>query len=673
MSLLEIKGLEVVVGEGEGSVAAVAGVDLRLESGEVLGLVGESGAGKTMLGRAVTGLLPQGAHTAGELDFDGRDVLRMTQSELHRHRGRGAALCFQHPRSALSPVRHAGGQVADRLAVHSRPGTDAWTPLALFRAVDIRDPQRRLHAYAHELSGGMVQRVMISLALACAPKLLVADEPTTGLDVTLTRSILTLLRRAAVEHDRAVLIISHDLAAIAEVCDRIAVMYAGTLVEEGPTSQLLKRSAHPYTIALLEAAPDVSGLPTHAISGSMPALAEAPDYCPFAPRCPISREVCVASRPPLLEVGAGRRSACFFAPGVLDGTEAAVPGAGKPAGRLTGAASADAIDEEPPLLRIQDVEVVYRARFGHGGHRALRGVSLEVRRGETLGVVGESGCGKSTLARVVLGLVRPAAGSVEVGGLALSNLHGRALRGLRRRVQMVFQDPVDTMNPRRSVEETLRDSLRLLDLPKAEISLRIDDALARVGLERALRPRRRHELSGGQAQRVGIARALVLDPEIVVFDEPTSALDVTVQAQILELIESLMADNRRSYVFISHDLATVRSVADRVVVLYLGKVVETGPVEQVFRAPLHPYTRALLSSAPSLRGTRPASPVHLGQDLDETDVDAGCPLAPRCPFALERCVADLQELTEWRIGQAAACWRVPDLEAEPVAAVGGAA
>jgi peptide/nickel transport system ATP-binding protein len=350
MSLLEIKGLEVVVGEGEGSVAAVAGVDLRLESGEVLGLVGESGAGKTMLGRAVTGLLPQGAHTAGELDFDGRDVLRMTQSELHRHRGRGAALCFQHPRSALGPVRHAGGQVADRLAVHSRPGTDAWTPLALFRAVDIRDPQRRLHAYAHELSGGMVQRVMISLALACAPKLLVADEPTTGLDVTLTRSILTLLRRAAVEHDRAVLIISHDLAAIAEVCDRIAVMYAGTLVEEGPTSQLLKRSAHPYTIALLEAAPDVSGLPTRAISGSMPALAEAPDYCPFAPRCPISREVCVASRPPLLEVGAGRRSACFFAPGVLDGTEAAVPGAGKPAGRLTGAAFADTIEKEPPLL-----------------------------------------------------------------------------------------------------------------------------------------------------------------------------------------------------------------------------------------------------------------------------------------------------------------------------------
>jgi peptide/nickel transport system ATP-binding protein len=668
VSLLEIKGLDVTVGEGDRSVAAVSGVDLRVEAGEVVGLVGESGAGKTMLGRAVTGLVPQGARTAGELVFDGRDVLRMTPAELQRHRGGGAALCFQHPRSALSPVRQAGSQVADRLAVHTTP--EEWTPLGLFRAVDIRNPQRRLEAYPHELSGGMAQRVMISLALACSPKMVVADEPTTGLDVTLTRSILTLLRRAALEHDRAVLIISHDLAAIAEVCDRIAVMYAGTLVEEGPTAQLLKQPAHPYTIALLEAAPDVSGLPTRAIGGSMPSLAAAPDYCPFAPRCPISRDTCVTSRPPLIEVGAGRRSACFFAPGVLDGTEQVVVGTGEKVLR-TGPASA--AEQEPPLLQVRDVEVVYRSRFGRGGHRALRGVTLEVRRGETLGVVGESGCGKSTLARVILGLIQPTAGSVQVGGLELSDLRGRELRKLRRRVQMVFQDPVDTMNPRRSVEETLRDSLRLLDLPEREIGQRIDDALARVGLERALRPRRRQELSGGQAQRVGIARALVLDPEIVVFDEPTSALDVTVQAQILELIESLMADNRRSYVFISHDLATIRSVADRVAVLYLGKVVETGPVAQVFNAPLHPYTRALLSSAPSLRGTRPASLVQLRQELDEGDVDVGCPLAPRCPFALERCVAEQQELTEWRSDHTAACWRVPELEAEPIAAVGGAA
>jgi oligopeptide/dipeptide ABC transporter ATP-binding protein len=670
VSLLEINGLEVLVGEGERTVAAVAGVDLRLESGEVLGLVGESGAGKTMLGRAVAALLPAGARTAGELLFDGRDVLRMTRAELRRHRGAGAALCFQHPRSALSPVRHAGDQVADRLEVHRRPGAEKWTPLSLFQAMDIHDPARRLKAYPHELSGGMAQRVMISLALACSPRLLVADEPTTGLDVTLTRSILALLRRVAVDRNRAVLVISHDLAAIAEVCDRIAVMYAGILVEEGPTAELLRRPAHPYTIALLEAAPDVSGLPTHAIGGSMPSLAAPPDSCPFAPRCPIAREACVATRPPLAEVGPGR-AACLFGESVMNGSVPVVLGGTGARTLATAATSAPKQDE--PLLRVRDVEVVYSSRFGRSGRRALSGVSLDFRRGETLGIVGESGCGKSTLARVVLGLVRPTAGSVQFGGVELASLSGRELRQLRRRVQMVFQDPVGALNPRRSVEETLRDSLRLLDLPPHELSIRIDEALAKVGLERALRPRRRDELSGGQAQRVGIARALALDPDFVVFDEPTSALDVTVQAQILELIESLMAARDRSYVFISHDLATVRSVADRVAVLYLGKVVEQGPVERVFELPLHPYTRALLSSAPSLRGTRPATVVQLRQEFEEADVKIGCPLAPRCPFAQDRCVVEQQELAEWRPGHAAACWRIPELQpSASVTAVGRA-
>jgi peptide/nickel transport system ATP-binding protein len=663
MSLVELNRLEVTVGEGDGSVAAVAGVDLRIEHGEVFGLVGESGAGKTMLARAVTGLLPAGARTGGELLFDGRDVLRMSPSRLYRHRGEGAALCFQQPRSALSSVRHVGEQVADRLEVHGRADGEQWTPLSLFRAVDIRDPVRRLKAYPHELSGGMAQRVMISLALACSPQLLVADEPTTGLDVTLARSILALLRRAADEHDRAVLIISHDLAAIAEICDRIGVMYAGTLVEEGPTAELLRRPAHPYTIALLEAAPDVSGMPTRAIGGSMPALATPPDYCPFAPRCPIARDRCVGSRPPLVEVGPGRRSACFFAAGVVDGSEPVVISEGP----ATFDTAEPATPADEPLLRVRDVEVVYGARFGAGGHRALRGVSLDVRRGETLGIVGESGCGKSTLARVVLGLVKPSSGAVQLDGVDIHALGHRELRRLRRRVQMVFQDPFETLNPRRSVEETLRDSLRLLDLRVDEMSRRIDEALERVGLDRSLRRRRRHELSGGQAQRVGIARALVLDPELVVFDEPTSALDVTVQAQILALIESLMADRQRSYVYISHDLATVRSVADRVAVLYLGKVVEEGPLERVFTAPLHPYTRALLSSVPSLRGTRATSIVQLRQELEEGDVEIGCPLAPRCPFALERCAVDLQELTEWEPAHTAACWRVPELTREPVA------
>src|SRR5579884_1268100 len=326
MSLLEINDLEVFVGEGERTVAAVAGVDLRVDAGEVVGLVGETGAGKTMLGRAVAGLLPRGARTRGRIMFDGHDVLRMAPAELQRHRGAGVALCFQHPRSALSPVRRVGAQLADRLAVHSRHAAEKWTPLSLFRAVGIRDPGRWLLAYPHELSGGMAQRVMIAMALACSPRVLVADEPTTGLDVTLTRSVLALLRREAVERGRTVLIVSHDLAAIAEVCDRIAVMYTGIFVEEGPTADVLRRPSHPYTAALLDAAPDMDGLPTRAIPGAMPTLSRPPEDCPFAPRCSLVSDACRASRPPLVEVVAGRRSACLFATSLLGEPRAALDG-----------------------------------------------------------------------------------------------------------------------------------------------------------------------------------------------------------------------------------------------------------------------------------------------------------------------------------------------------------
>jgi peptide/nickel transport system ATP-binding protein len=636
----------------EGRVAAISSLELTLDRGEVLGLVGESGAGKTMVARAITGLLPESAAAQGEVLFNGRNVLTMTERELHRHRGAGAALCFQTPRAAIAPTRRVGHQVEDRLRAHR---VFTRTPRSLFEEVGIRSPARWLRAYAHELSGGMAQRTMISLALACAPALLVADEPTTGLDVTLTRGILALLRRTATDEDRAVLIISHDLAAIAEVCDRVAVLYAGVLVEEGPARAVLRRPAHPYTAALLEAAPDVSGAPVSAIGGTMPTLTEAPRACPFAPRCPLSIADCVAERPALRAPAPGRRVACVRAEEVL-GRGTALPTS------LHVAAAPNRDTSGAPLLELSSIEVVYGARFGRGGFRALRGVDLSLDRGEALGIVGESGCGKSTLGRVALGLVRPSSGLVRFDGLELQRLRDRDLRRLRRRMQMVFQDPFDTLNPRRTVAQTLEDSLRPLDLPRAAVSDRIDAALRRVGLEPALRGRRRSELSGGQAQRVGIARALVPDPELVVFDEPTSALDATVQAQILDLVASLMRERSRSYLFISHDLATIRAVCDRVVVLYLGKVVEEGAVERVFERPLHPYTRALLSSAPSLRGTRLGEPVELRRDLDDIDAVEGCQLAPRCPFAEEPCWKEEQRLIEYEPGHRAACWRVPEID-----------
>lgn len=500
----------------------------------------------------------------------------------------------------------------------------------------------------------MAQRVMISLALACYPELLVADEPTTGLDATLSRSVLGLFRRTADEEHRAVLIISHDVAAIAGICDRIAVMYAGTLVEEGPAAGVLQAPSHPYTAALLEAVPDiVSGL-AHVLPGTMPQLSQAPTSCPFAERCPLVVERCLRELPGLVPIAQGWRVACFRSADV-----------GR---RNTRLLSVQATRGQPsrgpaaaPVLQIEELEVVHGSRFGRGGHRALRGVTLTVHAGETLGVVGESGCGKTTLARAALGLIRPSAGVVRFEGHDLSRLHRRELRALRQRMQMVFQDPFDTLDPRRSIRATLKDSLRSLPLTAAERERRINGVLTQVGLDRSLLERRRHELSGGQAQRAGVARALLLDPDLVIFDEPTSALDVTVQAQILDVIHALMRERDRAYVYISHDLATVRLVSDRIAVLYLGAVVEEGPVECLFENPLHPYTRALLSAVPSLRETPPRQIVELRQDLDEADEADGCALAPRCPFATERCATERQVLTEYAPSHRVACWRAPEV------------
>jgi peptide/nickel transport system ATP-binding protein len=655
MSLMEARDLSVTLTRAVGDdVAALNDVSLTLEPGEVLGLVGESGAGKTMLGRAIAGLLPESAVTSGELIVAGRDVLQMSGAELQRHRGKRVAVCFQNPRTTLNPVRRVGAQVEDRLSIHD--GGKRWTARALFEAVGIREPERRLRAYPHELSGGMAQRVMIALALACSPSVMIADEPTTGLDVTLARGVLRLFRSIAEEQETSIVLISHDLPAIAEICDRVAVLYAGCLAEIGPTDTVINSPSHPYTAALLAAAPDVSGNATRTLGGNMPSLSEPPVACPFAPRCPVRRETCFETRPELIVVADGQESACLFAlehKAKDTNLIQALPAS-------TRLHSMSTLDDDVPLA-VDNLEVTFRGQFGRSGFKALRGVSLRARRGETLGIVGESGSGKSTLARVVLGLIQPSAGSVRVGGTDLASLSRRDLRALRARVQMVFQDPIDTLNPRRTVEATLKDSLGLLDVSPAEIDRRIDWALERVGLDRTLRRRRRHEISGGQAQRVGIARALVPDPEIVVFDEPTSALDATVQAQILALIESLMNERDRTYLFISHDLATIRTVADTVAVLYLGKIMETGSVEAVFERPMHPYTQGLLSSVTSLHGASAARHVELRNELELSDVLNGCPLAPRCPLALEPCRTDLQELVEYEAGHRAACWRVPEV------------
>ena len=626
MTLVDIRDLSVRLESASRTVAALSGVSLSIDRGEIVGVVGESGAGKTMLARAITGLLPEHAATSGELLFDGVDVLAMTGEQLRRHRGAGAAMCFQSPRRTLAPFRTVGGQIDDRLATHRWHAPEDASALALLEAVGIRDAQRRLRAYPHELSGGMAQRVMISLALSCYPSLLVADEPTTGLDVTLTRGILDLIASATDGDERTVLVISHDIAAISRICDRIVVMYGGIIVEEGPTASVIRSPAHPYTAALLDSVPDIASGPRRALLGLMPQFERAPEACPFAPRCTLAEDRCLAGLPAPRRIGDDWTAACVHA------GDDRVGESGVALGNNAAAVPAPGV----PIMAVDGVEVVHGGRFGRGGHRALRGVSIEVAAGETVGVVGESGSGKTTLARAILGLVRPTAGFVAFEGRDLRTLSGRELRALRRRMQMVFQDPLETLDPRRTVRQTLSDSLRLAEVTGTAAEARIAETLQRVALDQSMLGSRRHELSGGQAQRVGIARALIVDPDLIVFDEPTSALDVTVQAQILELIESLMAERSRAYLYVSHDLATVRNVASRVVVLYLGTVVEEGPSEEVFRRPLHPYTRALFAGIPSSARRRERS---AGRRRAATRPRRACRrrrLCPRAPLPLRR-------------------------------------
>jgi len=653
MTLLAVENLQTCFRTTSGARKVIDGVSLSIGAGETLGLVGESGCGKSMTALSIMHLLPQSGYVAGgSIRFRGRDVLNMPGVERRKLRGRHVAMIFQDPMTSLNPVLSVRTQLIE--AVRRRP-TEPGAPsgrasraelvdraVEALRLVELPDPASRLAEYPHQLSGGMRQRVMIAMALAARPELLIADEPTTALDVTVQARILELLRDLQARLGMAVLFITHDLAVIAEMADRVAVMYAGKIVESAATGVLFERPAHPYTRLLLRCRPTRAhrGGLLETIRGIVPSPESYPPGCRFCDRCPHAFEPCPSAEPPLRELEPGHLVACHLYErrvevGASAGAVAARPG---PAPRAD--AGETLLDARGVTKHFPIRKGVFRRVVGHV--KAVDGVDLAIRRGSTLALVGESGCGKTTLGKTLIRLLPLSGGAVRFDGADLTALAERELRQFRRRAQIVFQDPYSSLDPRMTVQEIVEEPLRVHGLARKrdERRQRVRDILRDVGLEADAMLAYPHEFSGGQRQRIGVARALAVRPEFLVLDEPTSALDVSVQAQILNLLGDLKTrgERRLTYLFITHDLGVVEYLADEVAVMYLGRIVERSPTEPLFDQPLHPYTRMLLAAVPRIEPGGQRRQVQLDGDVPSpSSPPAGCHFHPRCPHAMPIC------------------------------------
>jgi peptide/nickel transport system ATP-binding protein len=687
--LLEVAGLRTEIRMRSSTVKAVRDVSFSIAPGETVGLVGESGCGKSMTGMSLMRLLPPGGRiAAGSVKLDGTELTTLSEGDIRRVRGNNVAMIFQDPMTSLNPTMTVGDQVAEPAIIHRGLSQKD----ALRRAVEVLDlvgmprPAERLSAYPHQLSGGLRQRVVIATALVCEPQLLIADEPTTALDVTIQGQILTLLDRLKDELHMSMLLITHDLGVIAGRADRVMVMYAGEIVESSETGQLFASMRHPYTQALFESMPPLITDRTkvlYSIPGMPPSLISPPPGCSFAPRCRYARDECAAEDPPLDGEDPAHPYACFFP---VRGPHAAVAAApskahadGRPeADRITPAPLAvhsGDVGAEPsggarhsadaPVLILEHVVKAFPILKGVlqrrvGSVQAVSGVSFEIARGETFALVGESGCGKTTLGRLIVALERPDSGSIRFEGEEVSKLRGSQLRRKRQSFQIMFQDSYASLDPRARVATTLREPLVSQHLgSRPDQRARIRALLTDVGLPESAMTLYPHEFSGGQRQRIGLARALVLEPKLIVADEPVSALDVSIQSQVLNLMRKLQAERDLTYVLISHDLAVVRYLADRVGVMYLGKLVEIGTGEEIYASPAHPYTAGLLESIPvpdpvqergkhkdAVRGELPSA----------ANPPSGCRFRTRCPLAQQICADVEPQMQPFSLGgHKAAC------------------
>ncbi|OGA45274.1 MAG: glutathione ABC transporter ATP-binding protein [Betaproteobacteria bacterium RIFCSPLOWO2_12_FULL_62_13] len=668
--LLEVDDLHVHFVTTRGVVRAVEGISYKIRPGEVVALVGESGCGKSVSALAIMRLLarPAGRIVAGRILFQGRNLLDLTEDEMREIRGRDIAMIFQEPMTSLNPVLTIGFQIMEPLLIHMGMTEKAARGRAveLLKMVGLPDPERRLGQYPHQFSGGMRQRVMIAIALSCNPKLIIADEPTTALDVTIQAQILQLMKDLSREFGIALVIITHNLGIVARYADRVNVMYAARLAEQGAAAVVFARPLHPYTAGLLRSVPRLDkprGRKLETIEGLPPNLLDPPPGCRFAPRCPARQDACVRALPELEQVAPHRYSACIRA------REMAQVG---PTGLGLQSAAIDTpvpktLDRSKPLLAVRGLKTYFEVATGLkalSAHqavvRAVDDLSFDVFRGETVGLVGESGCGKTTVGRTLLKLERATAGEIQFGDLDVIRAEGDALKRYRRKIQVIFQDPYSSLNPRMTVGEIIAEPILVHKLAPGRKAAREKavELLTQVGLFEYMADRYPHELSGGQRQRVGIARALGMQPSFIVCDEPVSALDVSIQAQIINLLEELQQKFELTYLFIAHDLAVVRHISDRVIVMYLGKVMEIADRDALYADPLHPYTRALLDAVPIPDPALEAKRAHrvLGGEVPSPlDPPRGCVFHTRCPLASEECKMAIPELREVRPRHYAAC------------------
>jgi peptide/nickel transport system ATP-binding protein len=649
VALLDVKDLRVSFSTDDGIVEAVQGLSFSVERGQTLGIVGESGSGKSVATQAIMGL-SAGAQITGRAEFQGEDLLGLDEEKMRAIRGARISMIFQDPLTSLHPLFRVGKQIAEAIEAHedvSRHDADE-RAVELLKMVGIPNPARRARDYPHQFSGGMRQRAMIAMAIALRPALIIADEPTTALDVTVQAQILELLAKLQAEFETAIILITHDLGVVADFAKDVVVMYAGRAMERADVSAAFTEPHHPYTQGLLESIPIYASQAErlHPIKGNPPSSLRPATACPFNPRCPEVSAECLLEPPPLKPVGhsPGHLSACIL-PADRIGTAAGIS-VREPA--MAPAASAELVPSGDILLEVVDVVKHFPVKGGafaaHSGLkvRAVDGVSLQVHRGETLGLVGESGCGKSTLARLMTALLPVTSGQVRLGSKDLTSLSRREMRPLRRQLQMVFQDPYGSLNPRRRVGSILGDPFAVHKvLSGTERKHKVQDLMKIVGLSPEHYNRFPAEFSGGQRQRIGIARALALNPELIVCDEPVSALDVSIQAQIVNLLEDLQKDFGLTFVFIAHDLSVVRHVSDRVAVMYLGRIAEIGPVQEIYGRARHPYTASLLSAVPlpevGLIGKQRERVILAGGVPSPVNPPSGCRFHPRCPKAQEIC------------------------------------